>query len=72
MFSFAKIEIAGVVPPEEFLLIRAGFIAEHLRARQLILHHVSIWLNTAQLITLNLPHHTLSTPFFATLFVVNT
>ena len=32
-------------------------------------HHASIWLNTAQLIT---PYHTLSTSFFATLFVVNT
>ena len=26
MFSFAKIEIAGAIPPEEFLPIRVGFM----------------------------------------------
>ena len=31
-----------------------------------------IWLNAAWLSTLNLPHHTLSTSFFATLFAGNT
>ena len=35
-------------------------------------YHAPIWLNTAQLITLNLPHYTLSTSFFATLLAIIT
>ena len=35
-------------------------------------HRPSKWFNTAQLITLNIPHHTLSISFFSTLVVVNT
>ena len=33
-------------------------------------HHPSLWLNAAWLITLNVPHHILSTSFFATLFAL--